>query len=121
TQSRLADGVQMAMAIAPPDTATRIVLLSDGNETAGNLKDAARIAASNGIPIDVMPIEYEHASEVVFQRVAAPVRARSGETVSLRFILHSTTASRGRLLVTMNDKPVDLSPNDDEVGARIEL
>ncbi len=121
TQSRLADGVQMAMAIAPPDTATRIILLSDGNETAGNLKEAARIAASNGIPIDVMPIEYEHASEVVFQRVAAPVRARSGETIALRFILHSTTAGRGRLLVTMNDKPVDLSPADDEVGARIEL
>lgn len=121
TQSRLANGVQMAMAIAPPDTATRIVLLSDGNETAGNLKEAARIAASNGIPIDIVPVEYEHSREVVFQRLAGPVRARSGETVSLRFILHSTSASKGRLLLTMNDSPVDLDPDSDEMGSAIEL
>ncbi len=121
TQSRLSDGVQMAMAIAPPDTATRIVLLSDGNETAGNLKEVARIAASNGIPIDVVPVEYEHSKEVVFERLAAPVRARNGETISLRFILHSTTASKGRLLLTMNDKPVDLDPDSDQTGAAVEL
>lgn len=121
TQSRLSDGVQMAMAIAPPDTATRIVLLSDGNETAGNLKEAARIAASNGIPIDVVPVEYEHSKEVVFERLASPVRARNGETISLRFILHSTTASKGRLLLTSNDKSIDLDPDSNEIGAAIEL
>jgi len=33
--SRLADGIQMAMAIAPPDTAVRIILASEGNETGG--------------------------------------------------------------------------------------
>ena len=121
TQSRLSDGVQMAMAIAPPDTATRIVLLSDGNETAGNLKEAARIAASNGIPIDVVPVEYEHSKEVVFERLASPMRARSGETISLRFILHSTTGGKGRLMLTMNDKPVDLDPDSNEIGAAVEL
>ncbi|MBM4029363.1 MAG: hypothetical protein FJ280_28800, partial [Planctomycetes bacterium] len=41
-QSRLAGGIEMALAIAPPDTATRIVLLSEGNETQGDLKEAAR-------------------------------------------------------------------------------
>jgi Ca-activated chloride channel family protein len=121
TQSRLSDGVQMAMAIAPPDMATRILLLSDGNETSGNLKEAARIVASNGIPIDVVPVEYEHSKEVVFERLAAPVRARNGETISLRFILHSTTAGTGRLLLTMNDKPVDLDPDSNEMGAAVEL
>ncbi|MHC4716424.1 MAG: vWA domain-containing protein, partial [Planctomycetota bacterium] len=49
-ESALADGVQLAMAIAPPTTGTRIVLASDGNETAGDLAEAARIAAANNIP-----------------------------------------------------------------------
>ena len=50
-QSKLSDGIQMAMAIAPPDTAVRILLVSEGNETAGDLKEAARIAAANKIQI----------------------------------------------------------------------
>jgi len=41
-QSHLAGGIEMALAIAPPDTATRIVLLSEGNETEGDLKEAAK-------------------------------------------------------------------------------
>ncbi|MHC4095520.1 MAG: vWA domain-containing protein, partial [Planctomycetota bacterium] len=89
-QTKLADGIQMAMAIAPPNTAVRILLISEGNETAGDLKEAARIAAINKIPIDVLPRYYEYDREVIFKRLAAPTRARSGQTVSLRFILNST-------------------------------
>jgi hypothetical protein len=63
-QSRLADGVEMAMAIAPPDTATRILLLSEGNETEGDLKEAAATAAANKIPVDVLPLRYRYDSEV---------------------------------------------------------
>ena len=88
-QTKLADGIQMAMAIAPPNTAVRILLISEGNETAGDLKEAARIAAINKIPIDVLPLRYEYDREVIFKRLAAPTRARSGQTVSLRFILNS--------------------------------
>ena len=50
----------MALAIAPPDTATRVLLISDGNETDGDLKEAARIAAANQIPIDVLALRYQY-------------------------------------------------------------
>ncbi|GAJ21888.1 unnamed protein product, partial [marine sediment metagenome] len=80
-QSKLADGIQMAMAIAPPDTAVRILLVSEGNETAGDLKEAARTAAANNIPIDVLPLRYQYDNEVIFKRLAAPTRARSSQTV----------------------------------------
>jgi len=79
-QSRLASGIEMAMAIAPPDTATRIVLVSEGNETEGDLKEVARTAAANKIPIDVLPLRYRYESEVLFRRLAAPSRARSGQS-----------------------------------------
>jgi len=120
-QTRLAAGVEMAMAIAPPDTATRIVLLSEGNETEGDLKEAAKTAAANKIPIDVVPLEYRYASEVLFKRLAAPPHARSGQTISLRFILNSTANVTGKLLLTLNDKPVDLVPDSPEVALPVEL
>jgi uncharacterized membrane protein len=120
-QSRLADGIQMAMAIAPPDTAVRLLLVSEGNETAGDLKEAARIAAANRIPIDVLPLRYEYDNEVIFKRLAAPTRARSGQTVSLRFILNSTARARGKLLLNLNGEPVDLAPDSSEIAVPVDL
>ncbi|MHC4580277.1 MAG: vWA domain-containing protein, partial [Planctomycetota bacterium] len=120
-QTNLADGVQMAMAIAPPDTAVRILLISEGNETAGDLKEAARIAAANKIPIDVKLIPYQYEREVVFRRLAAPGHARSGQTVSLRFILNSTISTSGKLLLNLNGEPVDLVPDSSEIAVPVEL
>jgi uncharacterized membrane protein len=120
-QTKLADGVQMAMAIAPPNTAVRILLISEGNETAGDVKETARIAAINRIPIDVLPLRYEYDREVIFKRLAAPTKARSGETISLRFILNSTTGTSGRLFLNLNGKPVDLAPDSAEITAAVDL
>jgi hypothetical protein len=117
----LAEGIQMAMAIAPPDTAVRILLVSEGNETAGDLKEAARIAAANKIPIDVLVVQYEYEDEVIFRRLAAPAQARSGQTVSLRFILNSTAPTRGKLLLNLNGEPVDLVPGSPEIAVPVEL
>ncbi len=121
-QTRLADGVQMAMAIAPPDTATRIILVSEGNETEGDLKEIAETTvAANHIPIDVLPLQYRYDSEVLFRRLAAPSRARSQQTIDLRFLLDSTSDVRGGLLLTVNGKPVDLSPETSDVAIPVEL
>ncbi|MEA3226261.1 MAG: hypothetical protein U9Q07_09950, partial [Planctomycetota bacterium] len=120
-QTNLADGIQMAMAIAPPDTAVRILLISEGNETSGDLKEAARIAAANKIPIDVLPLRYEYENEVIFRRLAAPGQARSGQTVSLRFILNSTASTKGKLLLNLNGEPVDLVPDSSEIAVPVEL
>jgi uncharacterized membrane protein len=120
-QSRLAAGVQMALAIAPPGTAVRIILISDGNETAGDLKAVARVAAANRIPIDVLSLRYKYDREVVFRRLVAPGRARSGQTVPLRFVLTSTSESSGKLMLTLNGKPVDLNLSSDSVAAPVHL
>jgi len=120
-QSKLADGVQMAMAIAPPDTGVRVLLVTEGNQTAGDLKEAARIAAANKIPIDVLPLRYEYDREVIFKRLAAPSRARSSQTVSLRFILSTTAETTGKLLLNLNGRPVDLAPDSPEVAVAVEL
>ncbi|MBN1507374.1 MAG: VWA domain-containing protein [Sedimentisphaerales bacterium] len=120
-QSRLAAGIEMAMAIASPDSATRILLVSEGNETEGDLKEAARTAGANKIPIDVLPLEYRYKSEVLFKRLVAPPQARSGQAVSLRFILSSTADIAGRLLLTLNDEPVDLVLDLPEMAVPVEL
>jgi len=105
-QSYLSGGLQLAMAIAPHDTAIRMLLVSDGNETRGDLREVARIAAANNIPIDVVPLQYRHTNEVMFSRVVAPPRARPGQTVPLRLVLHSTHTARGTIALSVNGQPV---------------
>ena len=120
-QTKLDAGIEMAMAIAPPNTAIRILLVTEGNETAGDLKNAAQTAAANNIPIDILPIHYRYKNEVVFKRLVAPSKARSNQTVSLRFILTSTSNAKGKLQLSLNGKLVDLVPDSSEVAAPIEL
>ena len=120
-ESNLGKGIQMAMAIAPPNTATRILLVSDGNETAGDLKEAARVAAANNIPIDVLALPYRYDKEVVFRRLAEAAKARSGQTVDLRLVLNSTAETTGQLQLTLNGVPVDLDPSTDQIGAAVQL
>ncbi|RPI61130.1 MAG: VWA domain-containing protein, partial [Planctomycetaceae bacterium] len=103
TQTRLSAGLQLGLAIAPPDTAVRMLLVSDGNETAGDVRETARIAAANGIPVDVLRLGYDYSNEVVFRNLVAPVRARSGQTIPLRFVLSSVGRTTGTINLTLRD------------------
>jgi len=120
-QSKLANGIQMGLAIVPPNTAARILLISDGNQTEGDLKQAAEIAAMNKVPIDVLPVQYEYASEVILKRLSVPLRARSNQTISLKFVLNSTAPCAGKIYLNLNNKPVDLMPDSPEVAAEVFL
>lgn len=121
-QSCLDSGLQMALAIAPPESGARILFISDGNQTSGDLRALAQTAAANHVPIDVLPLRYEHAREVVFTRLAAPHTARSKQTITLRFVLTSTTDNvPGRLHLTHNGQTVHLDPSSDKTDAPVVL
>ena len=117
----LAEGVSMAMAITPPESATRLLIISDGNQTKGDLLETAKIAASNGLKIDVLPLKYEYRDEVVFRKIAVPVRIREGEITPLRFVLESSGKSSGMIYLNVNNEPMDLDPDSDGAGIWVNL
>src|SRR5690606_18908782 len=81
----LAAAVRLATAVLPQDAAPRIVVVSDGNETEGGLLAAAEAARAAGVVVDVLPVRYDIAREVVVDQIIAPANARRGQTVNLRF------------------------------------
>jgi len=119
--TNLAAAVNLALATSPKDTAIRFVLASDGNETDERVLDAVKIAKANGIPIDVLPLQYEHGREVVFDRVVAPARARRGQVTSLQVIMRAQADTAGTLTLFQNGVPVDLDPGSPGAGIHIEL
>jgi uncharacterized membrane protein len=117
----LAAGIEQALSLLPADTANRLLLISDGNQTRGNLLEAAELARANGIPIDVVPIRYEYENEVLIESVKVPTRARLGQTADLRIFFRSQNATSGRLQVTQNDVPIILDPESGATTVRIDL
>ncbi len=119
--TNLAAGVRLALAIMPEDTANRIVIASDGNETIDSVLAAADIAKANGVPVDVLVLEYEHANEVTFDRIVAPARARPGQSTNLKLVLRSQREASGTVSLTMNDTPIDLNGDAPGSGLAVQL
>ena len=119
--TNLEAGLNMALAIMPQDTANRIVLVSDGNETEGSVMAAAELAAANNVPVDILVLEYEHANEVIFERITAPSRARLGQSARIKMVLRSQGRASGYVLLKMNDEFLDLNGAAEGHAMRVDL
>ena len=119
--TNLMKAISLAIASAPESVANRIVLISDGNETEGSLIRAAQAAKAQGIPIDVLPVEFAYAEEVIVEAVQTPANVRIGETITLKVVLSSTVPAVGRLLISQDGTIIDLNAASDELGKIVEL
>ena len=104
----IGSALRLAMAMFPHDSAKRIVLMSDGNDNMGDVLAEARRAKADGIPIDVVPLWYEHQNEVYFDRMIAPAHAEPGEQVPLRMVLQTTKSMSGTIDLYQNGTLVDI-------------
>ncbi|MFO0840159.1 MAG: VWA domain-containing protein [Phycisphaerae bacterium] len=120
-QTNLAAALRTALALFTDDSARRIVVVSDGNENAGEaLEEADRCAAAN-VPIDIVPLRYHFENEVLFDRLSAPPTASAEETINLRMVLRSRKAVGGKITLYHNDQIVDLDPNGPGAGYPVTL
>lgn len=105
-----ARALEWAMAAkSDANTALRLVLVSDGNDTAGDTLAAARAAAAAGVVIDVLPIGYRVGNEVMVEGVYTPTEAREGQTVAVRVVLRGTAPTRGTLQLKHDGRLLDLN------------
>ncbi|MFO0828782.1 MAG: glutamine amidotransferase [Phycisphaerales bacterium] len=119
--TNLAAGVRQALAIMPRDTAAKLLIVSDFNENVDSVMDEVEAARANDIPIDVLPLAYEHPNEVVVDSIRVQPRARVGQTGELRIFLRSQADAKGTLTLKMNDLPVDLDPSSPGDALPVEL
>jgi uncharacterized membrane protein len=120
-ETSLARAARLALALLPSDTAGRIVLISDGNENVGDiLREAEQFSAAD-IPIDVVPVDYEHTQEVVVEQLRAPPNASLDETINLQLILRAQRPTRGAVLLWHNDTLLDLNGDAPGTGYAVEL
>jgi uncharacterized membrane protein len=119
--TNIEEAVRMALAIRPEDSAYRLVLITDGNETDGSLLAAAESARAMNVPIDVLPLTYRYEGEVIVERVETPTNARMGDLINARVTIQSTRRTKGALTILINDTPIDLDPQSAALGVGVEL
>jgi Ca-activated chloride channel homolog len=139
--TNIAEALRLGLAMFPADAAKRLVLVSDGNETAGDALEAIRQVAGDSrltiddlrlnssdarhsqssivnrqssIPIDVLPIAYSITGDVQVLRVEAPPGALAGQVVTVRMVLQAASPASGTLTLRREDEYVDL--NGPEAG-----
>ncbi len=92
-RTNIESAIQLGMALFPADAQKRLVLLSDGGENSGRAIDAARLAASRGIPIDIVDLTLVNAdAEALVASVEAPNSVRDGQEALIVATVESNVA-----------------------------
>jgi uncharacterized membrane protein len=117
----ISGAVRLALAVAPAETANKLVVVSDGNETVGSVLSAVAAAQTAGVPISILPLTYRYDNEVLMERLIVPSSARLGELVGIKVVLTATSPASGTLSLRDDEGPVDLDPDSPATGVRVDL
>lgn len=116
--SDLQAAIQHAYGLFPPNLLRRIVLISDGNETDGDLLAESYKAATREIPIHIHRLPGREQQEVLVRSLQLPTEVRMGAPFELTAEVHSTHAERASFTLYKDEfingldgrKHVDLEP-----------
>ncbi|MDR7523116.1 MAG: VWA domain-containing protein [Armatimonadota bacterium] len=100
--TNIAEALARAASVLPDGTGRRIVLLTDGQATAGDLAPALAALRARSIELAVVPIASEPPPDVMVEDVVMPQTAAVGERLPVRVILRATQASQAELRVRAN-------------------
>jgi Ca-activated chloride channel family protein len=115
----IAGAVRLATAAFPETGQKRLVLLSDGNENAGEAEAAVLSARTLGVTVDVLPLGSARANDVSIQRLGLPSRMKRGQTFDVRIFAHSDQKQRATLRLYQNDQFLGEQPVELEAGKNL--
>ncbi len=94
--SNLAAAIEVAAAAIPPFYVPKLVLLSDGNQTAG---DAVKAALNAGVDISTVPLSTRSDPEVQVAAVNVPAQVLQGEPFNVEVVVDSNHDDEGDIEV----------------------
>ncbi len=104
--TNLQKALSLSAAMLPEDFQGRIVLVSDGTETEGDISEILKDLKARNIAVDVMPIEYQYDSEVWLDRLDLPQNVKLGENYEANVVLSSLKKGTGKLILRENGNAI---------------
>lgn len=102
----IARALRLAMASFPEDRQKRVVLISDGNQNAGDAIKEARVAAANGVDVDTLLMTADRGHEVIVEQLILPQRVQKGAQFAVRAIVSADRAQKVKLRILRDGVPM---------------
>ncbi len=121
--TNISGALSFASAIFPAGRTRRIVLLSDGNDTEGEVRETAQRLAGSGVEILAVPLRNPQRPEVLVEALDVPQRVRNGEPFDAiaRIRSNVTTSATIKLYQNqflVNQAQVTLKPGENSTPFR---
>ncbi len=104
--TNLEGAVELAVTAFPANARKKIVIVSDGNQNAGNVVDAVRYAAGEGVTVSVLPVNYSYRNEVLVEKVQVPDKVKKNEPFEVRVQVDSLKQTEAYLTIYRNGEPL---------------
>ena len=105
--TNIARALELASNSGDTDLATRLVILTDGNETQSSAIESLNRLQSDRLQVDVWPIEQTMENDMAISRFETPSRAFLGETQAFSVTVDSDTEAQAKLVFSVNDRDLD--------------
>lgn len=122
----VADALSLSAAMIPAENDGRIVLISDGVSTEGDVVRRLKELNARGISVDVLPVEYQYTKEVWIERLELPQQARLDQTYKASVMISSLEATTGTLHLRENGRllastEVTLQPGQNQFSLPVQV
>ncbi|MEO2006221.1 MAG: VWA domain-containing protein, partial [Candidatus Poribacteria bacterium] len=115
----VAAALHLAIDLLPVSGDRRILLVTDGAETAGDLRDVIPRLRAETIPVTVVPLASSASPGVRVTSLRVPAYARVGSTVTALVVIDSDRATTGVLRLTVDGEVVSERAYDAREGSQV--
>lgn len=105
--TNIARALELASNSGDIDLATRLVILTDGNETQSSAIESLNRLQSDRLQVDVWPIEQTAENDIAVSRFETPSRSFLGEAQAFSVTIDSDTEAQAKLIFSVNDRDLD--------------
>ena len=118
--------LSLAAALLPDEDRGRIVLVSDGTATLGDVDSTLDELKSREIAVDTLPVQYDHNREAWVERLELPDFVKIGESYNASVLVSTLQDETGTLTLTENGReigqvPVELTAGKNRVQLPLRL
>lgn len=104
--TNIKQGIDLATSLIPSNQTGRIVLLSDGNETAGDATEAAKQLKQQNIILDYVPITGQTGSDVAMTDFNVSPTLFKGEKAQIKVKIRSNERKTAVVRISVNNREI---------------
>ncbi|ETI66938.1 VWA domain-containing protein [Neobacillus vireti] len=105
-ETNLEEGIGFAASLLKTGQSGRIVLLSDGNETVGTSKEAAKLLKNQRLELDYVRFKQKFREDMAITRLDVPPTLYEGEKANIAVSIASNVEKTADLRISLNNKDI---------------